>query len=238
MHYTIEATVSWPTGYTTALKRAIMREGELERFFHEYGKLKPIYMKRIFRILTLVSLVSMLACNEAKRDNTENEDSKEVAEEANDEKFEDNDAENDADFVANVVAANYGEIKFAGLANQTSSDPELKTIATMLVTEHTKTLNELKTLAQAKNITVPVEEDDEAKRKTERFSDESGKDFNKKWCKELIDRHEESINKFEKRLDKTEDADLKAFINKTLPHLRMHLEKLNAHHEKIKDSNT
>jgi putative membrane protein len=195
-------------------------------------------MKRIFRILTLVSLVSMLACNEAKRDNNENEDSKEVAEEANDEKFEDNDEEKDADFVANTVAANYGEIKFAQLANQRSADPELKKIATMLVTEHTKTLDELKSLAQAKAITVPVEEDDEARRKTERFSDEAGKDFDKKWCKEMIDRHEESINKFEKRLDKTEDPELKAWINKTLPHLRMHLEKLNAHHETIKDRNT
>src|SRR5687767_12889007 len=112
-------------------------------------------MKRIFRILTLVSLVSMLACNEAKRDNNENED---------------NDEEKDADFVANTVAANYGEIKFAQLANQRSADPELKKIATMLVTEHTKTLDELKSLAQAKAITVPVEEDDEARRKTERFS--------------------------------------------------------------------
>jgi putative membrane protein len=194
-------------------------------------------MKRIFRLLTLVSLVSMLACNEAKRD-SENEDSKEVAEEANDEKFEDNDLEKDADFVANTVAANYGEITFAQLANERSSDPEVKKIATMLVTDHTKTLNELKSLAQAKAITVPVEADDEAQRKTERFSDEAGKDFDKKWCKEMIDRHEESINKFEKRLDKTEDPELKAWITKTLPHLRMHLEKLNAHHEKIKDNNT
>jgi putative membrane protein len=194
-------------------------------------------MKRIFRILTLVSLVSMLACNEARRENG-NEDSKEVAEEANDEKFEDNDDEKDADFVANTVAANYGEIKFAGLANQNSSNAEVKQVAAMLVTEHTKTLNELKTLAQAKAITIPVEEDDEARRKTERFSDEAGKDFDKKWCREMIDRHEESINKFEKRLDKTEDAELKAWINTTLPHLRMHLDKLNACLDKIKDSNT
>jgi putative membrane protein len=198
-------------------------------------------MKRIFRLLTLVSLVSMLACNEAKRDANDggdNEDSKEVAEDANDEKFEDADDEKDADFVANTVAANYGEIKFAQLANQNSSNAEVKQVANMLITEHTKSLGELKTLAQTKAITVPVEEDDEARRKTERFSDEAGKDFDKKWCREMIDRHEETINKFEKRLDKTEDAELKAWINQTLPHLRMHLDKLNACHDKIKDSNT
>jgi putative membrane protein len=197
-------------------------------------------MKRIFRILTLASLVFMLACETRRESDSAdaNEDSKEVAEDANDEKFEDNKAENDADFVANTVAANYGEIKFAGLANQRSANPEVKKAAAMLVKDHTKALNELKTLAQSKNITVPVEEDNEAKRKTERFSDEAGKDFDKKWCKEMIDRHDESIRKFENRLEKTQDAELKAWINKTLPVLRTHREHCNALHEKIKDTNT
>lgn len=195
-------------------------------------------MKRIFRILTVVSLVSLFACD-AKKESGEvsNEDSKEVAEEANDEKFEDKDMEKDADFVANTVASNYGEIKFAQLATQNSSNPEVKKIAGMLVTDHTKTLNELKAFASTKAISVPVEEDDEARRKTERFSDEAGKDFDKKWCREMVDRHDETINKFEKRLEKTEDADLKAWINQTLPVLKSHREALQACHDKIKDSN-
>jgi putative membrane protein len=195
-------------------------------------------MKRIFRILTVVSLVSLLACNEAKREGDtsyDKEDSKEQAEEANDEKFEDNDMENDADFVANTVAANYGEIKFAQLATQRSSNPEVKQVANKLIADHTKTLNELKAFAQTKAISIPVEADDEAERKIERFSDEAGKDFDKKWCKEMMDRHEESVNKFEKRMDKTEDGELKALINKTLPTLRTHHDQLEACHEKIKD---
>jgi putative membrane protein len=211
-------------------------------FSIEMTKLKPIFMKRIFRILTLASLVFMLACDarrESDSDNAyDNDDSKEVAEEANDEKFEDNDMEKDADFVANTVAANYGEIKFAELANQRSSNPEVKKAADMLIKDHTKSLNELKTMAQSKAITVPVEADDEAKRKTERFSDEAGKDFDKKWCKEMVDKHDEMINKFEKRMEKTEDADIKAWIGKTLPVLKTHREHINAVHEKIKDTNT
>jgi putative membrane protein len=199
-------------------------------------------MKRIFRIFTVFSLVALIACNEGRREGddatTDDKDSKEVAEEANDEKFEDNDMENDADFVANTVAANYGEIKFAQLAVDRSSNAEVKRIANMLVKDHTKVLGELKTFAQTKGITIPVEEDDEARRKTDRFSDEAGKDFDKKWCKELIDRHEESINKFEKRADKSEDAELKNWINKTIPALKHHRDELEACHEKIKDSNT
>ena len=203
-------------------------------------------MERIFKIFTLISLLAMFSCNEARResdrdDDTEavedkDEDSNEAAEEANDEKFEDNDLENDADFVAQTVAANYAEIQFAQLASQRSNSAEVKAVAKQLVADHTKVLNELKALAQKKAISIPVEAEDKDKRKIERFYDEAGKDFNKKWTKEMIDKHEKSIDRFEKRSEKTEDAELKAFTNKTLPHLRMHLDKLNAVHEKIKDS--
>ena len=194
-------------------------------------------MKRIIRIFTLVSLVAALtfSCNETRRD-AETEDSNEVAEEQNDEKFEDNDMENDADFVAETVAANYAEIEFAQLAAQRSNNAEVKALAGQLVKDHTKVLGDLKALAQAKAITIPVEAEDADARKIEKFYDESGKDFNKKWTKEMIDKHEKSINRFEKRFEKTEDAELKALVDKTLPHLRMHLDKLNALHEKIKDS--
>ena len=193
-------------------------------------------MKRIIRIFTLVSLVAMFSfsCNETRRD--DDNDSNEVAEEQNEEKFEDNDMENDAEFVAEVVAANYAEIEFAQLASQRSTNPEVKALARQLVTDHTKVLSDLKSLAQSKAISVPTEAEDADERKIERFYDEAGKDFDKKWTKEMIDKHEKSINRFEKRFEKTEDAELKAFADKTLPHLRMHLEKLNALLEKIKDS--
>lgn len=200
-------------------------------------------MKKIFNVFMLILMITAVSCNESKRGNDsdsayDNDDSKDQADEQNAEKFEDNDMEKDADWVADVVESNYGEIKFATLATQRSSNTEVKRIAEMLVNHHTATLNDLKTLAQNKAISIPVEEGDDARRTTERFSDEAGKDFDKRWCKEMVDRHEESINKFEKRLDKTEDAELKAFINKTLPTLKTHLDQLNACHEKIQDSNS
>jgi rubrerythrin len=51
----------------------------------------------------------------------------------------------------------------------------------------------------------------------------------------MIDMHEKAIQKYEGMLDKTNDADLKAWINQTLPHLRTHLDRVKACHEKIKD---
>jgi putative membrane protein len=192
-------------------------------------------MKRIFKILTLASLVVVLAsCNETRRE--QEQDSNEVAEEANDEKFEDNDMEKDADFVAEAVASNLAEIQMAKLASQRSSNPEVKQLAKTLETDHTKVLAELKALAQQKAITVPVEPKDEAKRKMENLREEGADDFDKKWLETMEDAHEKSINKFERRADKGEDADIKAFAGKTLPHLRMHKEKIDQCQDKVKDN--
>ncbi|MFZ6010945.1 MAG: DUF4142 domain-containing protein [Bacteroidota bacterium] len=188
-------------------------------------------MKRMMRVLMLVSLVAMLACD-ARRP----EDSNEAAEEANEDKFTENDSEKDADFVADLVAANYEEIKLAQVARQRSADTQVKEIASLLETQHAKQLNDLKALAASKSISVPVEEDDGARNRIKKISDET-QNFDEKWCKEQIDGHEDMISDLEARKDNTEDEDLKAWIDKVLPEMRSHLDKVKACHERIKDAN-
>lgn len=190
-------------------------------------------MKRIFKIFAIASVFAFASCNETRRE--QDQDSNEVAEEQNDEKFEDNDMEKDADFVAEAVASNMAEIQMAKLAQQRSSNPEVKKIAKMLEDDHSKVLAELKTIAQAKSITVPVEPKDEAMRKMENLREEEADDFDKKWLEEMEDAHDKSINKFERRADNGEDAEIKAFAGKHLPHLKMHKEKIEQCQEKVKE---
>ena len=56
-------------------------------------------------------------------------------------------------------------------------------------------LGELKSLAAAKAISIPSEEPDEAKKDLDKIADD--KNFSKKWCKEMIDKHEKTISKYE-----------------------------------------
>jgi putative membrane protein len=192
-------------------------------------------MKRIFQILTVASFFAMYSCNEARRE--QDQDTNEVAEEANDERFDENeDMEKDADFVAEAVASDMAEIKMAQLASQRSTNPQIKEVAKMLETEHTKTLNELKALAQTKAITVPMEEKEDAKDKYKKLSEVEADEFDKKWLEHMEDDHEKCINKFEKRAENGEDAEIKAFAAKTLPHLKMHKEKIESVQESMKDN--
>src|SRR5687768_9502021 len=192
-------------------------------------------MKSIYQILAIAVLLGIISCNESGRGNDSNlnEERNEAAAESNTDKFAGK-TQKDADFVYEVVASNYGEIKLAELANQRSRTPEVKKIAQALQTDHTASLNELKTLAQAKAISVPVQEQDASKRKMENIAEESGEEFDEQWCKEMMHMHDQNIDRFEKRLDDTEDPELKAFIAKTLPVLREHHESLRACNEKLK----
>lgn len=192
-------------------------------------------MKTVYHILAIASSLAFVSCNEMRRgdDSNLNEERNEAAEESNTDKFAGK-KQRDADFVFEVVASNYGEIKLAELANQRSRTETVKEIAHKLLNDHTSTLNELKTLAQAKAISIPVEETDASKRRLEDIADESGEDFDRKWVEEMLDMHDKSIDRFEKRLEETDDVDLKTFINKTLPLLREHRGHLEACEKNLK----
>lgn len=194
-------------------------------------------MKVLYGMMMGTALV-LSACNESRRGNDSNlnETRNEAAAESNGGKFEGK-TRRDAEFVYEVVESNYGEIKLAELANQRSRNNEVKQIAQTLLNDHTASLNELKTLAQSKAISIPVEERASGKRKLDNLADKSGDEFDKSWCKEMMDLHDGTIKKFEKRLEDSNDAELKAYITKTLSVLRKHHESLEACNERLrKDS--
>ena len=182
----------------------------------------------MFKLLYgLVFVLVIAACAPKK------EDSGEIAEEQNDEKFEDKDLEKDADFVVKTVESNYAEIKLAKLAKEKATDNKVKDMANMLEKDHTRILDELKAYANKHGISVPLEESKDAAKDYNDLAEKNGGDFDKNWVDALEDKHEKSINNFESRLDKTEDPELKEWITATLPGLRTHLEMLKEHDNKV-----
>lgn len=178
-------------------------------------------------LLPVAVVLLLTSCNESRRgnDSNVNEDRDEAAAESNRDKFGGK-KQKDAEFVFEAVEANYAEIKMAGLGNQRSKNPQVKEIAQTLLTDHAAALNDLKTVAQAKAISVPVEETSAARRNIESMAGEADKDFDRAWCDEMTKMHESTIKSFERRFEDTEDPELKAYISKTLPILKDHRERL------------
>ncbi|PZR29650.1 MAG: hypothetical protein DI538_23900 [Azospira oryzae] len=182
----------------------------------------------------VVAAISFTSCST----NSKETDSNKVAEEANKDKFNSAENENDAKFVAETVAGNYAEIQLAQLAIQKSTNTMVKEVAGSLEKEHNKLLKELQSFADKKAISVPVEPQESARKKMEKLTEETDtKVFNKDWCKEMADQHENAIKEFESRFEKTEDSDLKNWISEKLPHLRMHLDQVKACDENIRQEN-
>lgn len=170
----------------------------------------------------------------ACQDESKPEESKEVAKEQNDQKFDADSSEKKSNFAVEAAAGNLAEIKLAQLATQKSTNKEIKDIAAMLETDHTAALGELKSIASVKGITLPTDESDKAKDQIKKLSEDKPADFDKDWVKELMDKHEKTISDYEKAQNDLTDVDLKAWIAKVLPTIRSHHDKLMAINSAIK----
>lgn len=178
----------------------------------------------------ILMLIAVTACDSSKKQ----EDSTDMAKEQNEAVLDDRDEEKDADFVVNAVAANYAEIKMAQLAQTKSSDPGIKEMAALLEKDHTELVNQFTGYAAQKGLSVPMQEASEDQKDINKLAEEPAADFDKKWCDMLEDRHQKSINKFEKRLDKTDDTELKNLLTNALPALRVHHNMLKEQEDKMK----
>lgn len=128
-----------------------------------------------------------------------------------------------ADFA--VKAANDGmtEVKIGEYASKNASDKSVKDFADMMVKDHSKVNEELKTLASSKNIALPATVGED---KTDMMNDlmkKKGKYFDKDYMNKMVDAHKSAIDLFQKAADDSKDNDIKAFATETLPELKKHL---------------
>jgi putative membrane protein len=175
----------------------------------------------------IVFALGMASCNSNKA-----EDSKDSTEQVNNEAIEataptDSVAsaqKDDAEMVVDLAGGGMFEVELAKVAVQKATSPQVKKFAQMMIDDHTKANDELKTLASNKNIVLPTTLPDAHQKTLNDISEKSGKDFDRKYMDEMVDDHKKDIDKFQKLADKGNDADLKAFASKTLPTLNHHKE--------------
>src|SRR5690606_13572542 len=131
----------------------------------------------------------------------QNNDSKEIAEDANEEKFDDTGLKNDTDFAVTAADGGMLEVQLGELAKTKASSEEVKMFADMMVTDHTKANEELKALAAKKNITLPTALSDKSRNTYEDLSKQTGKDFDEAYASQMVDDHEKTVSDFKKQAD-------------------------------------
>ncbi len=130
----------------------------------------------------------------------------------------------DAAFVKMAASSGMEEVEVSKIATAKAKSADVKKFAEMMIKDHTKANEELKTAAKAAGIEVPAKLMDKHQKHLDMFKDYKGTDFDADYAKHQVADHEEAVALFTRASKELKNKELKEFAAKTLPHLQHHLE--------------
>jgi putative membrane protein len=116
------------------------------------------------------------------------------------------------------------EVELARLASTKAQSADVKSFAQMMITDHSKANEELKSIAQQKHVTLPTALDSEHQAMVTKLQGLSGAAFDKQYVSMMVEDHEKDVADFQKQSNNSSDPEAKSFASKTLPTLQKHLE--------------
>src|SRR5215217_7956264 len=123
-------------------------------------------------------------------------------------------------FVTEAAVGGMAEVELGRLAQTKAQNAEVKRFAQMMIDDHSKANDELKSLATKKNISLPTSLDAKHQSTMQKLQGMSGAEFDKAYVDDMLEDHEKDVSEFEKQSQSNPDADVKAFAAKTLPTLK------------------
>jgi putative membrane protein len=140
-------------------------------------------------------------------------------------------AKADSDFLKQAAQNGHAELEASKMAQSKATQSDVKAFAEKMVTEHTKTHQELATLAQSKGVALPDGPSLMQRAKLKMLAGAEGAKFDERYAESFgVKAHEDTIKLFRDGAAKAQDADVKSFAQKTLPALQEHLTLAKAAH--------
>ena len=128
----------------------------------------------------------------------------------------------DYKFVRDAAQGGLLEVKLGELAKEKGTIQSVKEFGDRMVKDHGKANEELKQLATQKGATLPDQLSRREEREWEHMQKLTGKDFDKAYADHMIKDHKKDIKEFQDAARDCQDAEVKAFAQKTLPTLQQH----------------
>lgn len=126
------------------------------------------------------------------------------------------------DFIMEASKSNMLEVELGQLANQKAMNKNVKEFGNHMMSQHDKANTKLLKIAQKKMITLPDSLTEDGMDKKQDLAKLNGKDFDKKYIKEMVDMHKKDVKKFEEMAKEAKDPEVKSFAQQTLPALQTH----------------
>ncbi|MGE5419376.1 MAG: DUF4142 domain-containing protein [Chloroflexota bacterium] len=182
--------------------------------------------------------VLLLACNnqqQNKVDKNLNDDAL-LVENAKVEASSSNNAEPQSveDFVKEAAIGGLMEVELGRYVEQNAANARVKNFGSMMVRDHSKANDELKSIASQKNIQLPASMDEKHMNSVNDLKKKKGAELDKDYMSDMVDDHEKDVDKFRKQSEDGKDPEIKAFATKTLPVLQTHLDSAKSIHDALK----
>jgi putative membrane protein len=128
------------------------------------------------------------------------------------------------DFIKEAATSDMLEIEAAKIAQQ-KGDADEKKFAEQMITDHTKTSNELKGMVPTEMTSaIPTSLDDSSQKKLDKLRNAKPEDFASDYDPMQVSAHKDAVSLFERYAQGGENAKLKDWAGKTLPELQHHLQ--------------
>jgi putative membrane protein len=184
----------------------------------------------IVYICSFVIFLIAMSC-----DNNNTHDSKDLAKEQNDKKFDSTDIENDTKFAVNAADGGLMEVELGKLALTNASSQQVKDFGQQMVNDHSAGNDELKAIAQRKNISLPASLSESKQKKVNDMAKKKGADFDKAYVDMMVKDHEDDISEFKKEADKGNDTEIKNWAAGKVAVLQHHLDMAKSANDAVKN---
>lgn len=130
----------------------------------------------------------------------------------------------DSMFMTHAAADGMAEVRMGQMALEKSADAKVKQLAQRIVDDHTDANGKLRALAQAKQVVLPSAPTAEAQQSASAMKALDGSKFDQEWAAAMIKDHQKAVALFSTEVARTQDPEVRAFADTTLPTLKTHLE--------------
>ena len=134
----------------------------------------------------------------------------------------------DSAFVLEAAIGGLKEVESGKIAQQNAASDRVKNFGAMMVTDHTKANEELKSYASSKGMTLPATLPADVQKELEGMRNMKGRSFDQHYINMMLTDHQKTIDKFQNQANSGGDAQLKTWASANLPVLKKHLDSVQA----------
>ena len=125
-------------------------------------------------------------------------------------------------FATKAARGGLAEVQLGQLAAEKATDPDVKSFAQRMVTDHTKANDELQQLASSKGWTLPSTLDAKARGTMAKLEKDTGAAFDRAYMNAMVADHNADVAAFRGYSKSGRDAELRSWAGSTLPTLEEH----------------